>query len=80
MKTARNIYLSQSPDKRLDALFYYTPRENEDPLRVYHNVTKSTRARLARLVKKAIRTVPNPENKYSPYKSLISIFPPRKDK
>ena len=57
-KTARNIYLSQSPDKRLDALFYYTPRENEDPLRVYHNVTKSTRARLARLVKNAIRTVP----------------------
>ena len=77
MKTARNIYLSQSPDKRLDVLFYNTPRSNGDPSRVYHNVTKATRARLARLIKNAIRTAPNPQNTFSPYKSLISIFPPR---
>jgi hypothetical protein len=77
MKTARNIYLSQSPDKRLDVLFYNTPRSNEDPSRVYHNVTQATRARLARLIKNAIRTARNPQNNYSPYKSLLSIFPPR---
>ena len=77
MKTARNIYLSQSPDKRLDVLFYNTPRSNEDQPRVYHNVTKATRARLACLIKNATRTARNPQNKFSPYKSLLSIFPPR---